>query len=232
MDTLVLFPGLISDSRVWQPLADALQEKMPIHHADTRNGDSLTAIAEIALNHTTGNLLVAGHSMGGRIALELARLAPGRVTGLILADTGYAPIHETEFIKRQAVIDLGHESMEKLVDQWLPPMVHQDRLEDSEFMRSLRDMVLTFDAQTHEQQIRALINRPDAGAYLPDINCPTLLLVGRQDSWSPVAQHQEIAEMMPNARLAVIEDAGHFAPIEQPRVVSRLVQAWIDGGLN
>jgi len=91
-------------------------------------------------------------------------------------------------------------------------------------MAGLTDMVLRMTPDIHQRQIRALVKRPEAKAHLPSIACPTLIMVGRQDEWSPVAQHQEIASLIPHSHLEIIEGAGHFLPVEQPDAVAgRLV---------
>lgn len=227
MTTLVLVPGLLSDGVVWQPLADAVAGKMPVYQADLSGGDSISGMARGLLEKVPGDMIVVGHSMGGRVAMEMAHLAPGRVKGLVLANTGHGPKREGEEAKRQAMIDLGYESMEKLADQWLPPMVDQRRVGDTDLMDKLRAMVLRANAKIHEGHIRALVGRPNATAYLEDLNCPILLIAARQDRWSPIAQHEEIKAATQNSELALIENAGHFAPVERPDDVVKAVTDWL-----
>jgi len=227
MTTLVLIPGLISDRAVWQPVADAVEGRMNVHHANLSDGTSITGMAEMLLVETSGPVIAVGHSMGGRIALEMARIAPGRVKGLVLANTGHGPKKDGEEIKRQAMIDLGHRGMDGLADQWLPPMLDPARLSDAALMAGLKAMVLRSDAGMHERQIRALMGRPNATAYLKDISCPVLLIAARQDGWSPIAQHQEIAAAVPDAELVIIENAGHFAPVERPAEVVSAITSWL-----
>ncbi|GAB4356128.1 MAG: alpha/beta hydrolase [Oricola sp.] len=227
MKTLVLVPGLLSDAIVWKPLADAAAGLFRIHVADVSGGTSITGMAETILGEVAGPLVVAGHSMGGRVAMEMARIAPERVKGLVLANTGHHPKRDGEEVKRQAMIDLGYESMEKLAAQWLPPMVDPARSGDEALMAKLTAMVLRADAEQHERQIRALIARPDASAYLKDIACPVLLVTARQDAWSPIAQHEEIAGAVADAELVTIEHAGHFAPVERPEETTAAIMAWL-----
>ena len=66
-----------------------------------------------------------------------------------------------------------------------------------------------------------------ASGYLGEIACPVLLVVGRQDAWSPPAQHAEMLALLPDARLEVVEEAGHFAPVEQPDRVAALVAGFL-----
>ena len=56
------------------------------------------------------------------------------------------------------------------------------------------------------------------------INFPTIVAVGRQDEWSTVAQHEEIARAIPGAKLVVVEDSGHFVPVEQPEVLTGILR--------
>ncbi len=146
MTTLVLVPGLLSDDIVWQPVADAVAGRMSVYQADLRGGNSISGMARGLLDKVPGDLIVVGHSMGGRVAMEMAHLAPGRVKGLVLANTGHGPKREGEEAKRQAMIDLGYESMEKLADQWLPPMVDERRVGDTGLMDKSRAMVLRANA--------------------------------------------------------------------------------------
>lgn len=226
--TLLLIPGLLCDETVWQPVIDRLAECLPILVADCSTQDSITQMAEDILDGVDGELLVVGHSMGGRVALEMVRLAPKRIKKLALADTGVHPKRTGEEAKRQDVIDLAYaKGMSALAAKWLPPMVHPDRHLDADLMGTLTQMVERMSPELHERQITALLNRPDAVSGLGDIACETLLIVGRQDVWSPVDQHEAMLPHLRNARLAVVEDAGHFAPTEQPEAFATLLEQWL-----
>ncbi len=227
MTTLVLIPGLVSDAIVWAPLAEAASGVMPVHHADLSDGASITGMARTLLDETDGDVVAVGHSMGGRVALEMARMAPDRVRGLVLANTGHHPKREGEEIKRQQMIDLGNRSIEDLAQQWLPPMLDPARVGDKDLIERLNAMVLRAGPQVHERQIRALIGRPDASAYIADLRCPILLVAARQDGWSPIAQHQEIADAVPDAELVIIENAGHFAPVERSVETTAAIIEWL-----
>ncbi|MGB3336052.1 MAG: alpha/beta hydrolase [Devosia sp.] len=226
MTTLVLIPGLASDSVVWQALADAAA--LPSRHADLTRDASIVAMAGRLLAETEGGLIAVGHSMGGRVAMEMARQAPERMAGLVLANTGHHARRDGEEVRRQAMIDLGNRDIEQLADVWLPPMLDPARIGDATLMTELRAMVRRAGAAVHERHIRALLGRPDAMAYIPDIACPILLVAAQQDGWSPITQHREIAEAAADAELVIIENAGHFAPLERPAEVTAAIAGWLD----
>ncbi len=104
-------------------------------------------------------------------------------------------------------------------------MLHPDH---SALLEPLTAMVQRSTPETFANQQRALLNRPDARAVLPGIHCPTLVLCGKQDAWSPVTQHEEIAAAIPQSKLIIVDDCGHMSPVEQPAAVKK----WLSGHLQ
>jgi pimeloyl-ACP methyl ester carboxylesterase len=225
---IVLIPGLLCDETVWNPVAKELRKSREVVIADLSTQEDIRQMASDLLVLNSGELHVAGHSMGARVAMEMAHQAPERVTRLALFDTGMHPLKDGEPKKRQKTVEFAYDNgMEALCDQWLPPMVHPGRHGDKDLMGALRDMVQAKEPDLHARQIKALVNRPDASSYVAGIACPTLLVVGRQDQWSPVKQHEDMLRVFPNAKLVIVEEAGHFAPIEQPEFVAMVLAEWL-----
>lgn len=226
MTTALLIPGLVCDGHVWNATAEALAP-LPVAVADVTTQPTIPAMAADLLAQHPGPLVLIGHSMGGRVAMEMAHQAPDRIRAMALLNTGIHPKKNGEEIKRQQMIDLAHQQgMSGLAKAWLPGMMAQGRTPDPGVMAGLRAMVCRMTPQIHERQIRALIARPDAAATVGAFTGPMLLMTGRQDVWSPIAQHEEIARLCPQARLEIIEDAGHFAPVEQAGTVAALLAGW------
>lgn len=227
-ERLVLIPGLLCDRAAWQPIIDLLDRGQDAFVADCSTQSSISQMARDVLDAVPGLLSVAGHSMGGRVALEMIRMAPERITRLALLDTGVHARKPGEEIKRQELVDLAYaEGMAALAAKWLPPMVHAERLTDDDLMLPLTSMVERMTPELHERQIGALLDRPDAEGVLATIRVPTALIVGRQDAWSPLGQHEAMHQVIANSTLHVIEDAGHFAPAERPAAVAAVLDAWI-----
>lgn len=223
--TLILIPGLLSDSDIWKHQIEALRETVDIQVPDLRFVRSLTAMAQIALDAAPARFAVAGHSMGGRVALEVFRMAPERVEKLALLDTGIHPRKPNEEAGRQELIDLARrEGMEAMAARWLPPMLHPDH---GALLGPMTEMIKRSTPDTFENQQRALLDRPDAQAVLSSIHCPTLILCGREDKWSPVGQHEQIAALIPGSRLVVVEKCGHMSPVEQPEAVTDAFVSWL-----
>jgi pimeloyl-ACP methyl ester carboxylesterase len=229
--TILLLPGLLCDASVWTAQVEALRPHALVLVADFSEHDSLEAMARSALAMVEGPIIAIGHSMGARVCMEMVHLAPERIVKLALIDTGVDSRREGEEAKRQVLVDLAYaEGMGALADRWLPPMVHSDRAEDRALLGPLKKMVMRATPEQHQRQIRALLNRPNLMPRLTGIACPTLVMVGRQDRWSPLAQHEEMAARIPHAELVVIEDSGHMTLLEQPEQVSNALLRWLGFG--
>lgn len=230
---LVLLPGLMCDRVVWGAVLQALGDERDVDIAAYGDIDSLGAMAERVLDLAPQRFAVAGHSMGGRVALEIFRRAPDRVAGLALLDTNYLPraageAGVREERERMELLDTARARGTRAMGQtWVRGMVHPARLADRPLVDGILDMFARKSADTFAAQIRALLDRPDAGPLLPRIACPALVLCGREDTWSPPARHEEMAGAIPGARLAVIEACGHMAPMERPRDVAAALAAWL-----
>ncbi len=228
MRTVALIPGLVSDARVWRTLRKALEGRAILHDGNITVFPDIAQMAMGLLFETEGELIVVGHSLGGRVAMEMARQSPDRVKALVLANTGHTPKKPGEEVKRHEMIALGHRSMDALAAQWLPPMLDPARVGDAALVGDLTEMVLNAGAEVHERQICSLLNRPDAGTYMPSCKAPVLLITGAQDGWSPEAQHREIQQMVPDGELKVIDNAGHFMPVEQPAATADAIVEWLE----
>ena len=136
MSTLILLPGLMCDASVWAPQVEALSPQARCLVPDYGLRDSLTAMAQQVLDDAPEErFALAGHSMGGRVALEVLRLAPQRVTHLALLDTGTHPRAagaegDKERAGRMALLAVAQaQGMRAMGQQWLRGMVHPKVLE-------------------------------------------------------------------------------------------------------
>jgi pimeloyl-ACP methyl ester carboxylesterase len=229
---IVLLPGLLCDDAVWAEQRGALGAIGDCFVPDYGMRDSLGAMAELVLESISGDhLLVAGHSMGGRVALEVFRRAPERVAGLALLDTGYTPrgageAGENERAQRLRLLELARtEGMRAMGNAWAPGMVNAER-HDSAVYDAVLDMIERSTPDKFAAQIRALLDRPDATTLLGEIECPTMIVCGRDDQWSPLARHEEMHTQIRGSKLRVIERSGHMCTMEQPNDVTAVLVEW------
>lgn len=226
--TLILIPGIICDEWVWKHQKNHLADVADISVADLRGHRSLAAMASSILQSAPDCFALAGHSMGGRVALEVIRQDKTRVTRLALMDTGVHPKAQAEDAKRQQQNLKAQElGMAAFADDWVPGMLHPDRRNDEKLIAAMRNMVLRMTASNLADQNQAMLTRTDATPVLSEIRCPTMMLCGRQDSYSPLQRHREIRGKIADAYLEIIEDAGHMTTVEQPSSVTDCMRRWL-----
>ena len=232
--SLFLVPGLLCDDTVWASQAAALADIAAVHVANNGDTDSLGALAESIIAHAPPRFALAGHSMGGRIALEVARRVPERLLGLALLDTGYEALApgeagEREAAGRHALLAMARrEGMRAMARTWVQGMVYPPRLTEVELVEPILDM---FERRTPDQfalQIKALLTRPDAASVLPTLQCPTLILCGREDAWAPPSRHEVLARMIRHSTLEIIPDCGHMSTLERPQAVNQAFRRWLE----
>lgn len=229
---VLLLPGLLCDEAVWAGQRAALPECRCVV-PDYGSLDSIGAMADRVLADAPAErFALAGHSMGGRVALEIVRRAPQRVERLALLDTGLDPIAsgaagDAERAGRLALLERARrDGMRAMGREWARGMVHPDRVDGALFEHILA-MIERKTPAIFEAQISALLGRPDARALLPAVRCDTLLLCGRQDAWSPLARHEQMLALRPASQLVVVEDCGHMSPMEQPQAVATALRRWL-----
>ncbi|MDX9874078.1 MAG: alpha/beta hydrolase [Spongiibacteraceae bacterium] len=231
-DPLVLLPGLACDYAVWEGVAAALPG-VETQVIDYGAASSLEAMAAIALAEAPPRFALAGHSMGGRVAMEVIRQAPARVTRVALLNTGFRPLAdgeagEREVAGRMRLVELAQRAgTAAMAREWVQGMVHPDRQQETSLIESIIAMMARKTPAEFAAQIEALIHRPDATPVLSGLRIPCLLMSGSHDSWSPLSQHEEMAEYARRARVVAIADAGHMAPMEKPEAVATELAAWL-----
>jgi pimeloyl-ACP methyl ester carboxylesterase len=231
--TLVLLPGFLCDETVWRDQLGALAPTCDCLIPGYGHLDSLAAMAGSVLSQAPARFAVAGHSMGGRIALEIFRQSPGRVTHVALFDTGChaRPADETgaeeERGRRKLLAIAREQGMRSMAANWIPPMIHPDRRSDAALVERIVQMMERKTPDIFEAQMNALLARPEAGDLLPPIQCPALILTGSHDVWSPPVQHEEMAAAIPNSTLVIVPDCGHMSTMERPDAVARAINQWL-----
>jgi len=226
--TFVLLHGLLCDADTWADFIGPLSRLGHVLAADLSGIDSLPGAAREALARAAGPLIVAGHSMGGRVALEMARQAPERCRALVLMNTGYRGLGEGEAEKRMALVRAARAGgVGAIAEAWLDGMIAPRTRDDAALMARMRAMVLRSTPDSFAGQVQALIGRPDATELLGRIACPVLFMSGTEDRWSPLDRHADMASRVPDAALEAIEGAGHMAPFEAPAACLSAITDWL-----
>jgi len=171
---------------------------------------------------------LAGLSMGGIVAMEMARRAPGRITRLCLMDTN--PLAETpeQAAAREPLIVLARAGrLDEAISRWMAPEYLAPGPGRAAVLARVMEMALALGPEVFERQCRAQQRRGDQQGTLRKCRLETLILCGEHDRLTPVKRHEFMAELMPAATLRAIEGAGHLPTLERPGLVTDLLRDWL-----
>ncbi|MFD1937318.1 alpha/beta fold hydrolase [Nonomuraea mangrovi] len=187
-------------------------------------------IAELLDDLGVAEIVLGGLSMGGQIVMEFHRLFPDRLRGLVLADT--APQAETEEGRRtrNAMADrLLREGMGPHADEVLSKMVAPANIRR---FPAVAEHVLGMMRGTPPEgaaaALRGRAERPDYVASLSRVRVPTLIVVGSDDEFTPIADARLMHRIIPGSTLAVVEGAGHMPNLERPAEFNETLQKFLD----
>jgi 3-oxoadipate enol-lactonase len=174
-------------------------------------------VAELLDHLEISRAVVGGLSMGGYVALAFYKLFPSRVRALILADTrAQADSNEGKQTRFQQAEQALAEGMASIADAMLPKLLTPETVSKRpEVVKRVRDMMLKTKPQGAAGALLGMAEREDQTTLLPQISCPTLILVGREDPITPVADSEKMQREIAGSRLVVIENASHVSNLER-----------------
>jgi pimeloyl-ACP methyl ester carboxylesterase len=227
-EPLVLLPGMMCDARLFGPQIDAFSHERAVMIAPLGGHDTVAAIAKEVLNSAPAKFALAGLSMGGIVAMEVVRQAPARVTRLALLDTNPKPESDT-------VAQMREPQIAKVLDGQLRAVMRDEMkpnyLTDGPNMGQILDICMamaeTLGPAVFVRQSRALQTRPDQQETLRDVRVPSLILCGEDDTLCPPHRHTLMRDLIPDATLTVIEQAGHLPTLEQPDATNKALAEWL-----
>jgi 3-oxoadipate enol-lactonase len=239
---LVLLHAFPLGMSMWDPQCEALAATRRVLRFDARGfggsdpGDgplTMESIADdaAALMDALGieRAVVGGCSMGGYAAFAFARRHPQRLAGLVLQDTKAGA--DTEEAKKgrvalaRRVLDEGAGAA---ADAFLPKLLGATtQRERPELAAQLREQILASRPEAIAAALHGLAAREDSRATLATVRVPALVLVGDEDTITPLEEAEAIATGIAGARLVRIPRAGHLANLENPQAVGEALSAFL-----
>jgi 3-oxoadipate enol-lactonase len=175
---------------------------------------------------------IAGHSLGGYVALAFARMFSERVEGLALVCSRLAADAPDVAAARYAMAERAETeaSMQPVWEAFESRPFAPETLETKrEIVDSVRAMVMRTNPRGAAAMLRGMAMRDDASDIAPDLNVPVLVIAGAQDANIAPAEAEAMAAAFPRGRLLVCERSGHLPMLEEPDRVSGALEALLNG---
>ena len=243
--TLVLLHGMPGQLTNWRYQIEGLERRWRVVAPDMRGygesekprtvsfQDYLQDLEELMrqLSIDEEHAILVGHSFGAMVAQAYAR--GRRLKGLVLVGSllrhkpdamDWIIEHIPSFLWRPILFKPNPLTVRFYRDLFFSPSSPPEAFE--EFMKDNADYISSLPAHVHRYS--KILKGYDASPWLSEVKCPTLVVVGKDDKVTPVEQNERIAELIPNARLVVVEGAGHLILYEKPDELNSLIESFVE----
>lgn len=174
--------------------------------------------------------VIGGLSMGGYVTFALFRHAPRYFRGMVLADTRpQADTPEAVEGRKRLLAVVREKGAAAVADEMLPKLLGETTRRDRpDIVAHVRDLVQSNSADAIVGAISALMSRPDSTSILSSIRCPTLILVGEEDTVTPPPLSHDMQKAIGGAELVVVPRAGHLSSVEQPEMFNAALARFLE----
>ena len=240
---LVLLHAFPVDRRLWEDVVPGLREAGidPIvpdlrgfgdNRGDLPSVPNLDVLADDVaelIKNAGAPAVVAGVSMGGYVAMNLARRYPELVSGLVFVDTKAGQDAEAMIEGRHAFANqVDAQGSDWVADVMIPNLLSESTRQHLPGVEArVREQIADCPPVTISWIQRAMAARPDSLPVLEDFAGPELVIGGENDAMSPPSEALLMAQAAREATLVEVPDAGHLTPIEAPSIVAKAISEWL-----
>jgi len=240
---IVLLHAFPLSNKMWQPQIDALlAEKCRLILPDLRgfgeshNFSDINKMSEMAQDIAElldmldiKRAIIGGLSMGGYVAFNFIKNFPEKTAALVLCDTNSAgDSEETREARFDLIEQVETEGAQALIDETLPKLICENTKQNKkELVKELEEMFRDVNPQAAIAALRGMAQRKDNSDLLNQISMPTLLIFGKEDKVTNLSTAENLSNKIPNSKLVIIEDAGHYSNLEQPEIFNKALTDFI-----
>ena len=239
---LVLLHGHPLNRSMWRAQVGALQTNFRVVCPDFRGYGETPVVSTVSKMSEMAEdvrdlldylklekVILGGLSMGGYVAFEFYKLFRERISALVLADTKAAGDAEEARQKRFETADkLEKEGIKSLAEEMLPKVLAPATFENQpNIVEEVRKMMLATNSAGAAAGSRGMAERNDHTALLSQINVPTVIFVGENDSVTPPDEAEKMRNAIADSKLVKIADAGHLSPMEKPDEFNRALSDFL-----
>lgn len=225
-EPIVFLPGMLGDDSLWDAVAARLRDVAVPRFGRIDLDASVPDMAESVLAAAPERFVLAGHSLGAIVALEIVRRAPQRISRLVLVNaSGRGPTPEQQAAWSGLLDELDAGGFDDVASRLARETLPAVRRDDAALVATGERMAQAIGADGLRRQLSAQLART---SYLDDpIDAPVLIVSGALDQVCPPERQRELLEHCSNARLVTLDDAGHMAPLERPDAVAAALRDWL-----
>lgn len=235
---LILIHGYPLDGAIWSPQVEALSNERRVIAPDLMGCGRSQPAARTSVDDHADDLaalmdalvlrraVIGGVSMGGYVALAMWRRHPGRISGLVLANTRAGADTEAARAGRyQTATSVAEQGTAAVVEGLLPKLL--SGAAGSDVVAEVKQIMARQSPAAVIDALKAMAGRPDSTGILAGITVPTLVITGADDGLLPPSESNVMADLIPGAELVILPGAGHLANFEAPGAFNSALRAFM-----
>lgn len=221
---IVMIPGTQCNEDLWNPLYSYLDNSFVTKHAPIELESTKKGMLSVIGRYSADKAHILGFSMGAYLALEYALLNPETIASLVIISSNAEGLSNTEQNRRKDILTfLENNTYKGISSNNIKSLLHSESQSNLQIINTIKKMDKKLGQVTLQNQLREVSNRKNLSPHLSQINCPTLIIGGKQDP-KVLPQHlNSMADKLSNASCKIIDNCGHMVPLEQPQMLGRLL---------
>ena len=227
-DPIVLIAGHMCDERVFQKQIFVLSQLYSTNVIPITSYDTVESMADGILDKAPDTFALAGHSLGGIVAMQIMARQPERVTRLALLATNHrAESNKARQIRNKRMERVVNGELISVVKDEMKPAYLADTPDRDNYLDLIMKMAMDLGPDVFLRQSRAISNRPDQISTLEKIKIPTMIFYGEFDTLCPPQTHFEMVQLIKGSKLVPVINSGHMVTLEQENFMSRKLVEWM-----
>jgi 3-oxoadipate enol-lactonase len=239
---IIFIHGFPFDKTSWQPQIDFFKNTNRVITYDIRGfGKSISEDGVVSIALFANDLIqfmnalkiekaiVCGLSMGGYILLNALNHYPERFVAIILCDTQcIADSDEVKEKRTKTIASIKTDGLTEFANSFTQNIFSKETIDTkNELVERIKNMILNTNSNAIIKGINALANRQEMCSTLNKIVIPTLIICGKEDAVTPLAQSEFLHQSIKNSKTLIIFKAGHLSNLEQPELFNNTLSKFL-----
>ncbi|MEK2690750.1 alpha/beta fold hydrolase [Bdellovibrio sp. GT3] len=226
---VVMLPGFLCDPRLWGEVQKSLHLEGEVHLVDFKHCKSLQDMVGQLEKMDSPRFHIVGFSMGGYIAQLFATQFPERVVSLTLVAVNVGALSEREQASRLKLAGmLANVQYKGMNEKEALRFIHSSSAQNPHVVQTIVEMSRSYTSEMYITQMHATLHRQNLSDKVAQLSFPVLIVAGKDDQVVRLPALQSLHEDVPRSKMLILENCGHYVPLEKPNELAKALNEFVN----